>query len=205
MTEIRALVITRKASDLPIDHVTNTLHFDTDSPFTWLDQALEGLNETQLAIDLRNVFRDRWFHTNGMGVEVKMYDLQDPIPRPVRGHANWAALTGQNSGAPAPREVACCLSFRGATNTKRTRGRIFVGPYTAAQTNERPSEGVTGNLMTLAQGIANLGGIDIDWCVRSSFGNAMHPVKFCWADNEWDTIRSRGLKPTSRSTLTVDE
>lgn len=205
MTEIRALVITRKETDLPRDHCTNTLYFDTDSPFTWLDEQIEGIQETDLAVDLRDVFRNRWFHTTGMGVEVKIYDMQDALPRRVRGHANWAAATGENSGASAPRDVACCLSFRGSANTKRTRGRIYVGPYTAAQANERPSTGVTDNLMVLAQGIADLGGVNIDWCVRSSFGNAMHPVKHAWADNEWDTMRSRGLRATTRSTLALDE
>lgn len=200
MTEIRALVIHRKATDLPIDHVVNTLHFDTDSPFTWLDQALEGLNETQLAKDLRDVFRARVGQVTGMGTEVKMYDMQDPLPRPVRGHANWAALTGASSGDPGPREVACCLSFRGETNTKRTRGRIYLGTWQRAFLIERPDSGITGAATQIANGIANLGGVDIDWCVRSSFAPFMHPVKSSWCDNEWDTIRSRGLKPTSRVT-----
>lgn len=205
MTEIRALVIVRKATDLPIDHVTNSLHFDTDSPFTWLDQAIEGLNETQLAIDLRNVFRARQLYPTGSGVEVKMYDMQDPMPRPVRGHAAWAAITGANSGSPGPREVACCLSFRGQANTKRTRGRIFVGPWTQTSMVERPDAAILAECQALAAGIANLGGVDIDWCVRSSFSPFMHPVKSSWVDNEWDTVRSRGLRPLTRNTASRDE
>lgn len=205
MTEIRALVITRKLTDLPIDHITNTLYFDTDSPWTWLDAALEGLNETQIAKDLRDVFRSRQMHETGGGVEVKLYDLQDPIPRPVRGHANWLAATGLNTGAPGPREVALCMSFRGETNTKRTRGRIFLGPYPATQMATRPNATMQSDAMALATGIANVGGIDIDWCVRSGFGPSMHPVKHAWCDNEWDTMRSRGLKATGRVTSNHNE
>lgn len=202
MTELRCQVITRRASDLAIDHVTNTLYFDTDTPFSF---ALDNVNETQLAIDLRNVFRARQFHGSGYGVEVKIYDMADAMPRPVRGHALWAETTGAFSGAVAPREVALCLSFRGATNTARTRGRLFIGPFQVSQMQERPSQGLRENLGILATAIGNVGGIDIDWCVRSSFGNAMIPIKHAWVDDEWDTVRSRGVKPTVRSVTTLDE
>lgn len=205
MTELRALVITRGPSDLPVDHITNTLYFDTDSPFTWIDEAIEGVNETELAVDLRNIFRARNFHNTGHGVEVKMYDMSDAEPRRVRGHANWAVGNGNQDGAGGPREVACCLSFRGEANNARSRGRIYVGPYPSAQMGQRPSAGVRDNLMTLATAIGNLGGVNIDWCVRSVTGNTMSPVKFAWADDEWDTVRSRGLKATTRSTATLNE
>lgn len=205
MTEIRAQVITRKASDLPVDHITNTLYFDTDSPFTFIDEALAGVNETQLAKDLRDVFRARHFHASGYGVEVKMYDMADPMPRRVRGRAFWAETTGPFSSAIGPREVSVCLSFRGAVNSPRTRGRIFIGPYPVSQMQERPSQGLREQLGVLATAIGNVGGVDIDWCVRSSFANAMVPVKHAWVDDEWDTMRSRGLKPTVRSVTTLDE
>lgn len=205
MTEIRALVITRKAADLPIDHITNTLYFDTDSPFTWEPEWLGGLNEAQLAKDIRDVFRARSYHGTSYGVEVKLYDMQDAEPRVPKGMANWAAATGAGTGAIGPREVALCLSFRGSQNTKRTRGRIYLGPFPNTALTERPGPSMRSDLVTLATAIGNVGGVDIDWCVRSSFGNAMHPVKHAWIDDEWDTVRSRGLKPTTRNTATLDE
>jgi hypothetical protein len=205
MTEIRALVITRKATDLAIDHITNTLHFDTDSPFTWALPGVEALNETQLAVDLRNIFRARDHQASEMGVEVKMYDMQDAKPRAVRGHANWAASTGAFQGSPGPREVAMCLSFRGEANTKRTRGRIYIGPFKQLSCNQRPDLTLRQTVLALANGIANLGGVDIDWCVRSETADQMVPVKHAWVDDEWDTIRSRGLKATTRITSTHDE
>jgi hypothetical protein len=205
MTTVRAQVIIRRQNDLPIDHVTNTLFFDTDSPFTWVPQADEGLNETQLAKDLRDVFRARSYYPDGYGVEVKMYDMEDALPRRVKGHANWQTVTGIGTGAAGPREVAVCLSFRGAVNSARTRGRIFIGPWKTSVMDERPSEALRNNLLVLSDGIANLGGIDIDWGVRSATFGTQVPVKLAWVDDEWDTIRSRGFKPTGRVTRTHNE
>lgn len=205
MTEIRALVIIRKETDLPRDHCTNTIYFDTDSPFTWPEGPLAPLDELQLAKDLRDVFRARSLYPTGTGVEVKMYDMQDAQPRQVKGHANWASLTGASSGEPGPREVACCLSFRGGQNTPRTRGRIFVGPWTKTSCAERPDASVRQQCINLATGIANVGGVNIDWCVRSTITGDQVPVKFAWVDDEWDTVRSRGLKATLKTPQVLDE
>jgi hypothetical protein len=110
-----------------------------------------------------------------------------------------------------PREVALCLSFRGAENVPRQRGRIFCGPVNAQ--TERPADAIRTICLSLATGLANIGGTNVDWCVfsRASVGptgglaDAFHPVKQAWVDDEWDTQRSRGLRATTRSTLTLDE
>lgn len=195
--DLRALVITRKSADLPRDVMTNTLYFKVDGPWSW-DFELNTPEEHAIANDLRDVFRARVYHTTGMGVEVKLYDMADPIPRRALGKANWQAATGAGVGAPGPREVALCLSFRGALNIPRQRGRIYLPGPPMARLDERPALPMLEEMVPLATAIGNVGGPDVDWCVRSSFGPTMHPVKYAWMDNEWDTVRSRGLRPNAR-------
>jgi len=71
---------------------------------------------------------------------------------------------------------------------------------------ERPSADLRTNVLALATGLANIGGFDINWCVRSRFpilpgdqGGTMWPVQASWVDDEFDTIRSRGLRGTTRA------
>lgn len=210
MTQIRAQVITRRLTDLPRDSIVNTVHFRVDP--IW-DPVVDGPNWTNIATDLRNVFKaSRQFIPDGYGVEVKVYDVQQAQPREVKAHAPWQLYNQPVSGDAAPREVALCLSFRGASNVPRQRGRIFIGPWAVGVMKERPEAGPRANLIALANGMANIGGVDIDWCVRSTFpvvagnlGGTMYPVQASFVDDEWDTVRSRGLKSTARTSATHSE
>ncbi len=209
MPKVRAQIITRTSTDIPRDFITNTVHFDTKA---FDINASLVTNWESIANDLRNMFRDtRNYIPAGYGVEVKVYDLDQPQPRPIKHHAPWVAYA-QASGLGSPREVALCLSFRGNTSTKRTRGRIYVGPYNTTAGNERPTLAMQNNVLALATGLANIGSTNVDWCVRSTFpivagdmGGTMHEVQASWVDNEYDTVRSRGLRGTSRVTATHSE
>lgn len=199
MTDIRCQIITRRASDLPRDYIVNTVHFTTDTLFN-------NPSWQTLANDVRNLWTStRTNHPPGYGVEVKVYDLDDPIPRPIKATAVWTAHP-TTSSTPGPREVAVCLSFRGDQNVPRKRGRIFIGPMRQDVMLERPSADLRTNVLALATGLANIGGFDINWCVRSRFpilpgdqGGTMWPVQASWVDDEFDTIRSRGLRGTTRA------
>jgi hypothetical protein len=206
---VRAQIITRKAADLARDHVVNTIYLVNTNFF---QDITDSTNWNNLATDLRNVFAQHRQHVpSGYGVETKLYAMEDPTspgnPRPVRGQAGWLAY-GQSGGEAGPRDVALCLSFRGERNIARQRGRIYIGPWTKQIMDERPPLGASAGLKLIAEGIGNVGGGNIDWVVRSGFplpAGTNHAIKQAWIDNEWDTMRSRGLRATSRDTQAMDE
>jgi hypothetical protein len=197
MSKLRFQVITRRGGDLPIDHIVNTFFLDTF--------AIQGAPDYDaLAADARNLFVGRASLGGGYGCECKVYDMADGEPRPIRGQAGWVQHS-DSSSAMAPREVALCLSFYAERNLPRFRGRLFIGPYQAQYAaGERPQSVRTHNQI-LATGIANLGGANVDWQLFSPTRNAYSKVTNWWVDDEWDTVRSRGLRATSRLSGTTGE
>jgi len=177
----------------PRDKVMITPHFNdigaTTDPQNLCDDMLAGLQTiTQ--------------HTGE--VQVKAYDAQGSVPVYPQGDA--IINKGVTQDSLFPRELALCLSFYGERNVKRQRGRLFV-PLdfcTPGQPGLRPTMPVNklGLLSDLLQG---LGGADVDWCVYSRFLDQAFSVTDWWYDNEWDIMRSRGMKGTARVTGTTAE
>ncbi len=197
MSKIRVQVITRKAGALAEDHIVNTVFFD--------DFNLEpgGTNWQSFANDVRERFRLRTSGIGlGYGVETKVYDLADAKPRPIKAVGAWAQ-GGQTASGAVPREVALCLSYFSERNLPRFRGRLYIGPWNFA--DERPNTSQITSLVTLANDLANIGGIDVDWGLWSTTRNQFSKITAGWVDNEWDTQRSRGMKPTTRTNFTTNE
>lgn len=130
-------------------------------------------------------------------IEVKAYDAQGSVPVFPQGQA-----IRNVGGAPAssvPREVACCLSFYSERNRPRYRGRLYIPlPILGLPAGVRPSTACQDAVGAFAQVFQDLGGVDVDWSVFSRADNVARPVTNWWVDNEWDTIRSRGLRATGR-------
>lgn len=113
-----------------------------------------------------------------------------------------------------PLEVAFCLSFRAAWTTPaqqaRRRGRVYLGPLAPAVLVSTPPPAPIVDLMEagafymerlLSESVAGVGGGDpAPWCVWSRTDGSLHDVVGGWVDNEWDTQRRRGLRPTYRET-----
>jgi hypothetical protein len=139
-------------------------------------------------------------------INVKVYDVAGTPPNPpiVDKTVNANAVTGVGS----PREIACCLSFFAGQNVKRKRGRLYVPFYwlfPASALADRPSSTVRAKVGELAQVLQDLGSVDIDWSVWSKADGQAHAVSDWWVDDEWDTQRRRGLRPTARLTGTTSE
>ena len=137
-------------------------------------------------------------------IRVKAYDAQGTVPVYPQGDA--ILRTGLAHPVNGPREVAMCLSFYGSRNVKRQRGRIylpfwFVG---ANLTQIRPTIPNT-KIASMASLLQGLGGVDVDWVVYSRLLDKAFPVTNWWYDNEWDIIRSRGGRGTSRILGTTSE
>jgi hypothetical protein len=202
MPNYRCQIAQRKLGGLAIDDIVNTIHLRDSGPTTDPANLASSLTAIWANLNIRPS-AERF-------VECKIYDLAHAMPRvAVATHLRDQAGTGGTGG---PREVALCLSFYSGQNQAGKRGRIFVGPFQSGVMLERPSDSVRNTVQALATSIAAVGGIDVDWCVYSpkkdltgTTDSAMQPVSNSWTDNEWDTMRSRGLKATNRATATHDE
>jgi hypothetical protein len=197
MSKIRAQVSTHRAADLPIDHIVNTVYFDDFN----IDPT-GGTNWQTIANDIRGAFNARDTQPGGYGCEVKVYNMADAEPRPVKAAAPWVA-SGSGSGASAAREVSLCLSYFSERNLPRFRGRLYIGPMVNAL--ERPTPYVVNSLIALADRLAAIGGPDVDWQLYSPTRGAFSKITDVWVDDEWDTIRSRGLRATTRSRKATGE
>lgn len=200
---LRMQISANDAGALPKQAVTNTIYLRRgDNPVTPEDD--QALANDLLAV----VIAATSFWAGCKDFQVKAYDLENAPGPPV------AIATGQRAtvtSTNANREQALCLSFRGATNTARQRGRIYLGPLFGTP-GVRPTTSYSTPALDLATAFGNLGGTDVDWCVYSrssvvagALGPAFHPVKLAWVDDEWDVQRSRGLGATTRWTRTLDE
>jgi hypothetical protein len=131
---------------------------------------------------------------------IKLYDAQKPPP----SYPVWSHVEGTGSiDTAAPNELALCLSYYAGYNRPRFRGRLYI-PFTliGGTTQKRPS----ASQMTLVAEWAKLfRNLPSPWigCVYSRRAGAAYAISNWWVDDEWDVMRSRGLKPTTRQTGTL--
>ena len=195
-TDYRLMMSAYKPTEPVRDRVVNVFHLQNT-----LAPVLTQQDEEQLCVDAAILWATyRPYPAGWTEVEARLYSLADPEPR-VPKHTQVASVVNF-AGAAGPREVALCLSFYSEVNRPRSRGRLYIGPWPSSQMVERPNLNGAGTpgeyLATLAQGIADLGGVDIDWQIHSLRDIAFKKVTNWWIDNEWDTQRRRGLRGTER-------
>lgn len=135
---------------------------------------------------------------------VKAYDVAAAPPSfPVGSAVRNVGVVGLTDW---PREVAVCLSYYSGQNVPRKRGRLFIPVGVCGSANAvRPSTTLMTKVAGLAPIFADLGGTDVDWVVYSRTTSQAHPVSNWWVDDEWDTVRSRGMRPTTRQVGTLSE
>lgn len=124
------------------------------------------------------------------------------------------------TGTGLPLEVALCLSYRAAFSTpvqqRRRRGRVYIGPLdltaldSAFTDGPRPDpEMVTGfaaaaeRLISDSTAGVGSGGTPAPWSVWSRADGELVEIVGGWVDDEFDTQRRRGLRPTSRTTYGI--
>lgn len=181
-------------SILARDSLVNTLYFD--------DRGI-GSDPQNLCDDLRDIFDTGWY-ANPTQLVVTAYEVG---PAPQYPKARSEVNMGLSPASSCSREVAICLSYYGTRNLPRQRGRIYL-PLCAssyADSTPRPPAARMAQVLALASAFSDLGGADVDWVVHSPTTNSEHTVTNAWVDDEWDTVRSRGLRGTTRLLLPVDE
>jgi hypothetical protein len=173
---------------LPRDAITINPHYFGDNP-----QALgDALKTNLLAVTLVGA---------ATPFTVKIYDAQKAPP----SYPLYTVTSGTNFRASnKPREVALCLSYYSTYNRPHYRGRMYL-PATmiTGALDLRPSTAqITEALAwktTLGSGLP----ANHNWVVYSRVLNQSNGVNKCWVDDEWDTVRSRGLKATTRQLANV--
>jgi hypothetical protein len=195
MAIIRAQVAFQMDSLLPRDAVIFNPHFDVT------DTTILGEVDAQsIANDLRTAITT--WSDNNKPVKVKIYTATGPPPHyPLAEASNTNTTPTASAG---PREVSCCLSYYATRNIKRFRGRLYVpGNILPGGFGVRPSPAQMERVMNLAPILSTLGGANVDWVVWSRLDQQARKVTNVWCDNEWDTVRSRGMRGTSREMATT--
>jgi hypothetical protein len=176
----------------------NVIYLEAGAGFVF-DQP----NYNQLADDLLGIFAgpgNLSLVLANADTEVRIYDMADAIPRPVKAQRTKSFVP---SGPSGPREVACCLSYYSGRNLPSQRGRIYVGPFTQSEMAMRPPAGLRTEVKDLGTYLSELGGVNVDWVQYSQKLNRALKVSNTWVDDEWDTQRRRGLKASTRQVATV--
>lgn len=199
-TTIRAQCSWQVGSILPRDRFTITPYFSHSLGL------VEGAPEWDtLANDLATAIKAWELSPTNHELTVKLYNMGDAAPR--RPKATVVKNSGQALEASYMREVACCLSFSTAKNIPSERGRLYVPHIKMSNSapGPRPTQTERDKVGALAGAFTNLGGTNVDWVIYSQSHQTTKSVYKWWVDDEWDIQRRRGLRPTTRSSATVDE
>jgi hypothetical protein len=144
-------------------------------------------------------------------VKVYMEDFNPTNPHNPLATADFGT-PGQVLNSYGPREIALVCSYYAGQNVKRYRGRMYVpltwqrtaGGGALANPGVRP---VPSHMSAaLSFGATELKGPRSNgwhWCVASTVDKVGRDVTDYWVDDEWDIIRSRGLKGTDRQVATI--
>jgi hypothetical protein len=176
-------------SAFPRDVVTINPHYNSDDP-----QALVDTLKSRIIAQAPS--------GNSQVFTVKAYNAQKAPP------SYPLAVATQGTGSYTttwPREVALCLSYYAQFNRPSFRGRLYlplavIGGGAAAL---RPSAGQIGAALLWATILGEGMPAGTFWTVYSGVKNSDAKVTNAWVDNEWDTVRSRGMRGDTRQLHTV--
>jgi hypothetical protein len=174
-------------STLPRDAMTINPHFNDRGPTS---------SPSTLANDLATILSNGV--TGTPQIQVKLYDAQDPPPNFPK--ATKILNVGNAPASSVCRELALCLSYYAGENRPTKRGRLYFPlQWNALKTvGVRPTAGQQTDVQNWATHFSSLGGADVDWGVYSRKLDSFDKVTNVYIDDEWDIMRSRGLRPTTR-------
>ena len=163
-------------------------------------------NPDALASDLVDVFTKAttgWAQA-GYQTTCKLYEFKGeavPTGPPV---ASVTKYPGSQKSSTNPRDIALCLSYYAGSNVKRRRGRLYL-PMNFRGVIGAPQPAVVdvNAALAVATGLGAAGGTEMEWVVYSHVDSEAHNVTTAYVDNEYDTQRRRGLRPTTRTAIAV--
>ena len=136
-------------------------------------------------------------------IQCRAYDAE--AEPPVYPDATFTKRPGAFQTTAYPRELAVCLSFYSEHNRPRTRGRLYLPAFLVNTSQGLRPQGYLPRINQLVDLFTNLGGMDVDWSIYSQVDGRAMKVTNWWVDDEWDVIRSRGLRATKRDLGTTSE
>jgi hypothetical protein len=206
-------------SGLPRDRSINTFHFvdigdpAITPPTAALDEYAVAIRDFYTAAHTGSTSTLSTFLSSTLAGTwtTKFYDLHDAPPRsPLRVDT----MTPLTPGSTAmPQENALCISYQAAHlsgfNQANRRGRIYIGPLAQTALGSvaaRPNANANQLVPTAVAAGAFLKGHSWAagtrrWVVYSQKFGTWATVTDGWVDNEFDTQRRRGYRPTTRTTF----
>jgi len=163
--------------------------------------SITGPDWQQLADDLAAALVAWTLAPTAHQLTVKLYEITAPSGTPNRPKATKVLYPNQAGGSTYPGELALCLSFYGGSNAPSQRGRLYlpIWSVTNSTPGERPSSTERAKAGALVTPLAALGGANVDWGVWSGKNGSFTKSSNWYVDDEWDTQRRRGLRPTTRT------
>lgn len=185
MAHYRASISFQMSTEFPRDAMAINPHYSGDNP-----QALGDALKTAL-LAKQTVGAVQPF-------KIKIYDDEKAPPSyPLYQTENVAAARSYSW----PREIALCLSFYSGFNRPRLRGRLYLpGALAGGTAGLSPTQAQMDEILSWKDVFKAPGTSGHQWVVWSKTEKLASIVTNCWVDNEWDTQRSRGLRPTERVT-----
>lgn len=183
MAIYRAQISFMATSTLPRDAMTLNPHYFGDNA-----QGLADALKTNLVAHV-DVGALKTF-------KVKIYDAEKAPPS--------YPLAEAGSGTDPftvnyPRELALCLSYYAIHNRPTLRGRLFIPQgIIGGALALRPTPAQMASALSFTDTFASNLPANTHWCVYSRKLKIQTAVTNTWVDDEWDIIRSRGLRPTTR-------
>lgn len=176
-------------SAFPRDAMTINPHFGGDNPEA-LATALSTNLKAMTVLGATFPFR------------IRIYDAEKPPPSyPLHEITNG---TGFGSWTVGPREVALCLSYYSTWNRPRYRGRLYLpAQWVGGTIGPRPTAGQITKALEFRNVLTTGLPPGHNWCVYSPTNSDGYGVTDCWVDDEWDTVRSRGLRGQTRQLAEV--
>jgi hypothetical protein len=187
MATYRAMIWWAFDSALPRDRVTVNPHFVGDNPGALADALMTNLAGIAGA--------------STMTYGVKIYDALKPKPNPPLTERQFGSTF---LASTRMREAALCLSYYSTWNRPRYRGRLYVPVQLLSGTiGLRPTTQQITDALNFRRVLTTGLPPNCNWTVYSKALNAVNGVSDCWVDDEWDVMRSRGLRGTTRQTATI--
>lgn len=181
---------------LPRNRFSNTIHLDH------VAGIVQPTDLEAMCADIVELYATKYQNAT-KEIVCKAYDT-DAVPNYPRAAVSVNA--GQAWATDSPREIALCLSYSGEyKGNKNERGRIylFAPLYTSGSVNSlRPNAAWLSWALSWYEAsnesFPDLGGIDWKFGVYSSTLKKFTQTTQAWVNDEWDIVRKRGLRETTR-------
>jgi len=186
-------------STFALDGVIPTL--DASNAQIWVDAIKQFFTDMQAYGAMRG--------RATTGHRVKIYDIATPAPNFPIYDLPWS-FAGANGALQLPPEVQLCVSFANTIAVTlpraRRRGRIYIGGWSEFRNVAgRPDQAIVDGLPVSYLDYMEKMLADTPFAagVWSRSQADVFPLDTVHVDNEWDTMRSRGGRATSRTTVVL--